>query len=352
MILTENTLLAEYTTFKIGGPARFFCRVQSEEGVVEAVRLAKEKKLPIFVLGGGSNLLISDEGFAGLVIKMEQKGILIGGIGDGSVVANEDLKSDNKILVTAAAGELWDDLVERTVSAGLHGLENLSAIPGTVGAAPVQNIGAYGSEVSQVIDSVRVYDLQKETFLEFSNEQCQFAYRDSIFKRQKGRWIVTRVSFRLDASGRANISYKDLADYFVSKNIPYPSLLEVREAVIQIRWGKLPDWRLWGTAGSFFKNPIVSEEKFLELKAKYPDLPGFKEPDSKFKVSLGWILDKVCRVKGLCIGNACTYEKQALVVVTKPGATSAEVVNLTKELMDRVRGLTGLEISAEVEWVN
>ncbi len=340
MILTENTPLAEYTTFKIGGPARFFCRTQSEEGVVEAVRLAKEKNLPIFVLGGGSNLLISDEGFAGLVIRVEQKGILIGQMDNG------------KVLVTAAAGELWDDLVEKTVSAGLYGLENLSAIPGTVGAAPVQNIGAYGSEVSQVVDSVRVYDLQKETFLELSNEQCQFAYRDSIFKKQKGRYIVTRVSFRLDTSGRTNIGYKDLADYFVPKNILYPTPSEVREAVIRIRWGKLPDWKLWGTAGSFFKNPIVSAEKFLELKTKYPDLPGFNEPDGQVKVSLGWILDKVCKVKGLCIGNACTYEKQALVVVTKPGATSAEVVNLTKELMNRVRELTGLEISAEVEWVN
>ena len=355
MTLKEHIPLAQYTTFKIGGPARFLCHVQTEEGVRKAVMLAHEKKLPIFVLGGGSNVLVSDNGFAGLVIKIEMKGISF----------KQELKKANskksipvhaerykEVIVTAAAGELWDELVERTVDQGLHGLANLSAIPGTVGAAPIQNIGAYGAEVSQSILSVRAFDTVAMKFVDLTNAQCRFEYRDSIFKRVKGRYIVTAVTFRLFKHGRVNISYKDLSEYFATRKIAEPTLKQVREAVIEIRWGKLPDWKLWGTAGSYFKNPIIPLQQFIDLKLKYPDIPGFPEDDGRIKVSLGWILDRVCHVKGLCVGNVCTYEKQALVVVAKPGATAAEVVAVTQDLIKRVKDATGIVVEGEVEWVN
>lgn len=361
MILKEYIPLAEYTTFKIGGPARFLAHALTEEGLVKAVRMAHEKGLPIFVLGGGSNILVSDNGFSGVVIKMEMRGISFkrSEIKDkksknqSKNLAHEgNRKESREFIVSAAAGEMWDDLVEKTVNRGLYGLANLSAIPGTVGAAPIQNIGAYGAEVSQTIFSVRALDTVAMKFVDLTNAQCRFDYRDSIFKRVKGRYIVTRVDFRLFKNGRVNISYKDLADYFAAKHVSNPTLKQVRDAVIEVRWGKLPDWKLWGTAGSYFKNPIIPLQQFIELKVKYPDLPGFPEPDGCIKVSLGWILDRVCRVKGLAVGNVSTYEKQALVVVAKPGATAAEVVGLTHELMKRVKDATGIEIAAEVEWVN
>ncbi len=346
MTIQEQIQLAEYTTFKIGGPARFFCQVSDEDGLVEAVMFAHDKNLRVFILGGGSNILISDKGFDGLVIKME-----IGGI---------KYEAGNTI-VSVGAGEQWDTLVEQTVERGLYGLENLSAIPGTVGAAPVQNIGAYGSEASKVITNVRAFDTKTMKFVELSNADCNFSYRDSLFKKEKGRYIITRVDFSLSKNGKVDIGYKDLADYFANlmrvglnknKNITDPSLQEVREAVINVRWGKLPDWKLWGTAGSFFKNPVVSADKFAELKNKYPELLGFPESDGRVKVSLGWVLDNVCHVKGMQKGHVQVYEKQALVLVTKPGAMSEEVVSLAHELMDMVKEKTGIEIEGEVEWVN
>ncbi len=340
MKIQENISLGPYTTFKIGGPARFFCLAESEDDVREAVIFAKQRSLPFFVLGGGSNLLISDNGFPGLVILMGNKGV---------EYRVEDAEST---IVSAAAGESWDDLVERTVSSGLSGLENLSAIPGTVGAVPVQNIGAYGAEARQFISSVRAFDTRKMAFVDLSNKDCAFAYRDSMFKHKKGRYVVTRVDFKLKKDGAANIGYKDLQKYFEAKGVNAPTPAEVRQAVIDIRWNKLPDWKLWGTAGSFFKNPVVSKLKYIKLKKKYPDLPGFPESWGRVKIPLGWVLEHICNAKGLQKGGVGTYEKQALVLVAKPGAKAAEIVALTSELMKKVKDTTGITIEAEVEWVN
>ncbi|MES2216241.1 MAG: UDP-N-acetylmuramate dehydrogenase [Patescibacteria group bacterium] len=335
MEIQKNIKLAKYTTFKIGGPASFFCIVKTDEDLVEAITFAQKEKQHLFVLGGGSNILIHDRGFNGLVIKMCMEGI--------------EYDGEN---VRAAAGEGWDDLVDQAVTKGLYGLENLSAIPGTVGAAPVQNIGAYGAEASNTIVSVRAFDIKNMKFVELTNEECTFSYRDSLFKHEKGRYIITCVNFKLSREPKVNTSYKEVREYLAKKNIVNPTPEDIRHAVIEIRWGKLPDWKLWGTAGSFFKNPVVNADHFSKLRQTFPDLPGFPEDDGRVKVSLGWILDKVCHVKGLCVGNVCTYEKQALVLVSRPGATSEEVVKLAHELMDTVKEKTGIEIEGEVEWVN
>lgn len=341
MTIQEHISLASYTTFNVGGPARFFCVVKNEAELIEAVTFARERDLGIFVLGGGSNILMSDEGFGGLVIKIEIMGI-----------REEIHEGTGTQLIRVSAGEQWDSFVAYAVDRGLYGLENLSAIPGTVGAAPVQNIGAYGTEVSHTIVSVRALDMRTTQFVELDNASCQFAYRDSLFKKEKGRYIITGVVFGLHADGSVNTDYKDVADYMAAKNITAPTLTQVREAIIDIRWNKLPDWKLWGTAGSFFKNPVVAADVFEKLAARYPGLPGFPESDGRVKISLGWVLDKICNVRGLCKGNACVYEKQALVLVTKPGATAHEVVDLAHELMRRVKEKTGVTIEGEVEWVN
>jgi UDP-N-acetylmuramate dehydrogenase len=338
MLFEEQVPLAPLTTFRIGGPARYFCRVASEDALVEAVRLAQVRGLPLFVLGGGSNILVSDAGFGGVVVKMEQRGIW-------------HCDRDGQTTVSAAAGELWDDLVEGTVERGLFGLENLSAIPGTVGAAPVQNIGAYGAEISQVMEKVRVLDARSLEFLDLGRDECQFGYRDSLFKQLKGRYVITQVEFRLNRAARVNLQYEDLTEYFVAHGIPAPTLRQVRNAVVEVRRGKLPDCRLWGTAGSFFKNPVVPRQTFDKLKQEHPGLPGHPEPDGRIKLPLGWILDKVCRVRGFGLGKVSTYERQALVVVSQPGASAADVVKLTTELRRRVQEATGLAIEAEVEWV-
>jgi UDP-N-acetylmuramate dehydrogenase len=340
LIIKENVSLAPYTTFKIGGLARFYCSVNTEDELIEACQFARKNDLAIFILGGGSNILISDKGYNGLVIRMRIRGTTI------------TEKEAGRVLVSSSAGDMWDDLVEKMVNAGIYGLENLSAIPGTVGAAPVQNIGAYGAEISETLSGVRALHVPTLSFVELSAKDCKFTYRDSIFKHEKGRYIITRVDFILSKNGKVNTSYRDLSDYFASKGITAPTLREVRDAVIDIRWNKLPDWKLWGTAGSFFKNPIVSLEKFNELKRQYPDLPGYPELDGQVKISLGWILDKVCNMKGMCLDDVCVYEKQALVLVAKPGATSLQVVTLAHEIMAKVKEKTGIVVEGEVEWVN
>ncbi len=338
MKLHENVPLAQYTTFKIGGPARFFCVVMSGPGLIEAVALAQKEKKRILVLGGGSNILISDAGFPGVVIKNEIMGKGIVPLGDG------------KFKLSVGAGEMWDEVVQTAVDNGLYGIENLSAIPGTAGAAPVQNIGAYGSEVADTVLSVRALDTKTMKYVEFSNKKCHFGYRDSIFKHKKGRYIIIQVDFKLSKNGKVNIGYKDLKEYFGERKDP--SLPEVRDAVIDIRWKKLPDWKMWGTAGSFFKNPIISKAKYDKLKAVHPKLPGYPEPADRVKVPLGWILDHICHIKGHMADNVGSYENQALVFVTKPGATAMQVVSRAQKLMEMVERETGIKIEAEVEWVN
>lgn len=341
MKISENIPLAQYTTFKIGGPARFFCIVSSEQELVEAINFAKDKHLRLMVLGGGSNVLISDAGFNGLVVKNEIMGIEI------------IQETDQYTVAKVGAGEMWDDFVDWSVDKGLYGIENLSAIPGTVGAAPVQNIGAYGAEISDVIEQVRVFDTTTMSFSEMAKDKCGFEYRDSIFKKDKGRYVVSQVVFKLAKTGNINIEYKDVKEYFEKNNKSHElGLSDVREAVVNIRWGKLPDWKLWGTAGSFFKNPVISAERYEELKKKYPELPAWPGSGGRVKVSAAWILDKICDAKNIKRDNVGVYGKQALVVVAKNGATADEVVGFSRELMDLVLEKTGIKIEAEVEWVN
>ncbi len=332
MKIEKNKNLAEFTTFRIGGPAQFFCSVTTEAELEEAVAFAKTNKLNLFVLGGGSNILMSDDGFQGLVVKMEMKGVEFVGS-----------------RVTVKAGENWDELVATCVEKGFYGIENLSYIPGTVGAAPVQNIGAYGSEVKDTVELVRAYDTEEGIFKEFSNFDCHFEYRDSMFKKAGGRYIITSVVFILNSEGKINIEYRDLKEYF--KENTQPTLQDVRNAVIEIRKRKLPDIKEYGTAGSFFKNPIISQGQAADLKKDYPELPIYPVDDAHVKVSLAWIIDKICNFKGVGKGDVGTYKNQALVLVNNGNATAKEIKEFAKEIENTVFEKTKIKIEPEVQYI-
>ncbi len=329
--------LSFYTTFRIGGKAQYFIPIQSKDQLTEAVTFVCEKKLPWFVLGEGSNILVSDDGFAGAVFKMEIRGVEWNTISGGCVE------------VVVGAGERWDDVVALSVERGLFGFENLSGIPGTVGASPVQNIGAYGKEIKDMFSWVEVFDTESMIFKIFQAQDCKFGYRDSIFKQNEGKkYIITRVAFILSLGGVSDISYKDLKDFFAQNNKLNPSTKEVREAVLAIRKSKLPDLSIFGTAGSFFKNPIISTDHHDMLKGMFPTMPSFDTQDGKKKIPAAWILDYVCKYKGYRAGNVGVYEHQPLVLINFSNGTAQEILELAESMRACVKKNTHINLETEV----
>lgn len=345
MIFKKNVSLREFNTFKIGGDAKYFCVVGTVNDLKEAIFFAKEKKLLFFVLGGGSNTLFSDEGFDGLIIKMEISG------------RNVEKISKDTICLNAMAGENWDDLVKFVMEDNFYGIENLSGIPGTVGGAAIQNIGAYGAEAADSIVEVEVFDALDMKTKTLSAKECLFSYRDSIFKKPEGRkYIVTRVLFSLKKNGKLNTNYKDIAlfchsrgngnpDSVVSKEI---TLKDLRSAILEIRSKKFPDLKIYSTAGSFFKNPTVSRKFYEQLREKYPQIPAYEVGDENFRIPLAWILDKVCGLKGFRKGKVGLYENQSLVLVNFGGASANDIKKLADEITRTVKAKIGIEIELEV----
>ena len=326
--------LKSLTTFGIGGVAEHFAVAKTIEDILELIALAQKNHWPITVLGGGSNVLIADEGITGLVIKNEISGI------------NYEVFSDT-VLVTAGSGVSFDHLVEDAVNKNYWGLENLSHIPGSVGATPIQNVGAYGVEVSALIEEVEVIDLRSGEIKILSNSDCQFGYRTSYFKTDEGQnYFISRVSFRLTKHGIPLINYKDLVNYF--KGVKEPSIYDMRQAVITVRSKKFPNWREQGTAGSFFKNLIVSRAEADRLKALYPDLPVFNATKGQMKVSLSWFLDKVLNLKGVREGRVGTYKDHVLVMVNYGEATAAEMTAFADQISKTVFDKTETTIEWEV----
>jgi UDP-N-acetylmuramate dehydrogenase len=334
MKIEENILLKDFTTFRTGGLARYFARVKNIEELKTAVRFAKEKKLPFFVLGRGANVLISDDGFRGVVIKMEIGGIFFEGT-----------------KAIAGTGENWDSFVEKTVKHKFIGLENLSLIPSTVGASAVGNIGAYGTEVKDFIFSVEALNTETMRIKKFSNKECAFGYRESFFKTKEGKkYIVTNVVFEF----KKNIlktDYKDVQEYFSNKKIKNPKSKNLREAIIEIRKQKLPDVSNVGTAGSFFKNPVVSKQKAEALKKQYPETGIYPQSNGKAKLSAGFLLDKICGFKGFKKGHIGTWEKQALVVVNYGKGSTKEILEFADELKKCVKEKTGIDLEMEVQMI-
>jgi UDP-N-acetylmuramate dehydrogenase len=332
MDIQENVLLAPLTTFQIGGPARYLVVAQTVEDIKAALKLAKEKTLPIFILGGGSNLLVSDEGFPGVVIKIELHGVEV----EGSTVL-------------AAAGEGWDALVARACNEKLWGLENLSGIPGTVGGAVVQNIGAYGAALSETLLWVEVLDTESGEVKKLFNLECAFDYRDSIFKHES-QYVVLRAAFELSVAPIPNVSYKDLSVLFADSSLDIQAICD---AVVLIRKGKFPDLQVEGTAGSFFKNPILSLNEANELKTQFPLLPIFPMPETTgVKVPLAWFLDSkngALNLQNVSEGGARLYEKQPLVIVVKRNTHASDVKKLSQSVILEVKQALNIEIEAEVK---
>lgn len=340
MTIAENIPLQNLTTFRIGGTARFFVAVKTLDDIKEAVLFAQKNNLPIFILGGGSNVLISDKGFSGLVIKNEIEGI----------EAREVEASLTEVVV--GAGVEWDHFVEYAVSHRLYGIENLSLIPGSVGGAPVQNIGAYGSEVKDTISWVETIDMTTGESKTFSQQECVFKYRDSYFKKPEGKnYIITRVAFRLSRQGMLNIQYKDIAEYIKNNNLTESdiTLQKVRDMVIAIRTTKLPNIKELGTAGSFFKNPIIEKSAYEMLLTQYPTLPHYGVDDTHVKIPAAWMLDNLCGFKGYRDGNVGVYKNQALVLVNFGGASFDAVHSLAQKMIACVKEKTQIELEKEVQ---
>lgn len=332
--IEENIPLAPFTTLGVGGPARYFTRPANEGDLIEALAFAGGKRLATFILGGGSNIVVSDAGFDGLVIYLgELKGLEFNANGD----------------VRASAGEDWDYFVGLSVAFNLAGLECLSGIPGFVGGTPVQNVGAYGQDVSETIVSVRCFDREAEEFVELSNADCRFSYRRSIFNSiHRGRYIVTAVRFKLDPGGEPKMAYKDLITYFDGKN---PTLAEVRQAVISIRRSKSmvidPADVNSRSAGSFFKNPIVSAEQFAVLQTAHPNIPSFPAYDGFVKVPAAWLIEQAGIAKGFKLGNAGTSAHHSLAIINCGDATASEVLALKDVIQSTVNAKFGISIEPE-----
>ncbi len=352
--IEEHVALADFATFRIGGPARYFARVTTVDELNEALDFAREGRLRLFILGGGSNILPADEGFPGLVIKMDIPGIHV------PPTAKKAHTTKSSAVIVAGAGESWDELVNVSINKEYSGLENLSGIPGTVGGAVVGNIGAYGREVKDSLVWVDVIDTGvgntkasagKPQVKRYSVGDCAFSYRDSIFKHHKNL-VVIQAAFGVGTMDKTSVTYPDLLRYFAG----HPSGITpraVRKAVLAIRAEKLPDISQLGTAGSFFKNPVISADEYTALKKRYPGIPSFPVPNSEsVKVPAAWLLDKICGFKGKRWGAIGVYERQALVLVNFGGGTAREVATHAQEMVKSVMTVTGITLEPEVESVS
>lgn len=334
MKISDSVLLSKHTSFRTGGPASFFVEVHSVDDLRHVLGEVKSRKVPYLILGEGSNVLISDAGVPGYVIRPMMMG--------------KEISEDG--LLIAGSGEHWDDVVAFSVTKGFSGIENLSWIPGSAGAAPVQNIGAYGTELKDVLEWVEVFDPESDSVKMFSGDECFFGYRHSLFKTPAGRdLIIIRIALKLAKNGTPNISYRDLKFFFDGKAVP--SIAEVRDAVIHIRQAKLPDIAKLGTAGSFFTNPIVSGVEYTRLLETFPGLPAFPSGDSDKKIPLAWILDKVCGLNGFREGNVGLYDTQPLALVNYGDATTDEIKKFAQKISGIVKEKTGLEIEWEVNMI-
>ena len=345
MQLQENIPLAPLTTFRLGGPARFFVEAKSGEEVNEAVTFSRTNNLPLFVLGGGSNLLVSDSGWPGLVLK-----VAIAGIDSRS--ANND---QGKALYDVGAGESWDRFVSHAVAAQCAGVECLSGIPGSVGGTPVQNVGAYGQEVAETIESVEVFDHRDSQVRELCREACGFAYRSSIFNTtERERFIILRVTYALVPGGEPRLTYTDLQRHFAGRETR-PNLAETREAVRHIRALKgmliTPDDPDSQSAGSFFKNPVLSESQHADLQrraaVKGLSIPAYPALEKSKKVSAAWLVEHSGFSRGYGSGHVGISSKHALAIVNRGGATASEVLALKDQIQQRVEEIWGVGLKPE-----
>jgi len=332
--IEHNISLRHLNTFGVEANAHAYLKL-TDATQLRAIREDSQlNALPRLVLGGGSNLLLTSD-FAGLVIHMDLRGI--------EVVAEDD----KAIYVRASAGENWHQFVLWTLAHGYAGLENLSLIPGSVGAAPIQNIGAYGVEVKDLLHSVTIFDFATGDITTLNNAQCAFAYRDSVFKSElRDRAVILDVTFALPKAWQANMRYADVVQELQARAIEKPTARDISDAVIAIRQRKLPDPAIIGNAGSFFKNPLVSADKRDALLQQYPQLVSYAQPDGSYKLAAGWLIEQ-CGWKGRSLGAAGVYEKQALVLVNRGDASGSDIWKLAQAIQKDVQDRFGVELEAE-----
>jgi UDP-N-acetylmuramate dehydrogenase len=348
--LSESVPLAPMTTLGIGGLARYFAEVTNTGALLAGVEWARSRGMPLFVLGGGSNIVVADGGFPGLVLRVSIRGV-------------ETHFDSGDVVITAGAGEEWDALVARCVARNWAGFECLSGIPGRVGATPIQNVGAYGQETSETLASVEALDLEAARLVDLSASDCEFGYRTSRFKtRDRGRFIITRVMFRLSVNGKPVVRYPELQRYLADLGIDQPGLADVREAVLTIRRRKAmvidrsdSDSR---SVGSFFVNPTVTRGEFEAIKQRLAtlgagsgELPAFPVSDGRIKLSAAWLIERAGVERGYTYGNVGTSTKHALAIVNRGGGTAGEVVELKELIQKRVLEAFGVELTPEPVFV-
>lgn len=334
--ILENYDITPFNTFGVKVHARYFARISMVQQLVEldAIKNKNQWKPTFLCLGEGSNVLFT-QNYPDFVLKIEMGGVEI------------IKETDQSVQLKVGAGENWHQFVLNGVNRGWGGIENLSLIPGTVGAAPIQNIGAYGVEVKDVIDGVEFYDLKAKQIKLFMKDQCEFSYRDSIFKKQgRGQWIITAVYFNLSKKPQVNTSYGVIQAELQKRSILQPTIKDLSDVVIDIRRSKLPDPKSIGNAGSFFKNPIISKEHFARLKALYPEIAAYPESTGQIKVAAGWLIDQ-CGLKGWRQGACGIHAQQALVLVNYGGATGSEILHLAEFVQSKV--LEKFQVSLETE---
>jgi len=346
MLIQENVPLAPLTTLQVGGPARYFAEARTIADVCQAIEVSRSQNLPLFVLGGGSNLVVSDAGWPGLTLKIAVSGI-------------EEQSANGKRMFEVGAGEPWDRFVARAVARNCAGVECLSGIPGSVGATPVQNVGAYGQEVAETIESVLTLDLRDRQIHELCNEACSFSYRTSIFNTsERGRYVILRVTYALIPGGEPRVQYADLRKHFAGWS-QVPTLADTREAVRRIRASKGmlitlgdDDCR---SAGSFFKNPVLSPAQYQELSAraaaKNLQMPSYPALATQRKISAAWLVERSGFSKGYGSGRVGISRKHALAIVNRGEATAAEIISLKEQIQQRVEEIWGIHLEPEPVFV-
>lgn len=335
MDIHTNIPLKNYTTMRLGGNARFMTEVHTPNDVAEVCRNARAQNLPIFILGGGSNVIVRDEGFNGIVIRNRIPGF--------DVIADDPSHTILKI----GAGENWDEVVRRTIEMNLSGIEAMSAIPGTAGAAPVQNVGAYGQEIADTLVSLEAYDITTDTFVTLASADCGFSYRHSIFRGDEaGRYVITSITIQLYKAAPQPPFYAAIQDYFDTHDITIYTPQIIREAVIDIRKNKLPDPAVMPNTGSFFKNAVVEDWQLTDLRKEYPDIPTYDMPDGRYKVPTGWLIEQA-GYKGKTLHGMHVHDKNALVLINESATSYDDLAQAREEVMGAVRDKFRITIEQE-----